>query len=47
MLKTGDKLDVSLESQLDCLGGVTDPIVRNFVTRFDGELRDFVKFISK
>lgn len=47
VLLKGDKESLSLESQLDCLGGVTDAIIRQFITRFDGELKDFTKFLSK
>lgn len=46
MLK-GDKEIVSLESQLDCLGGVTDSIIRQFIERFDGELAQFKKYVTK
>jgi hypothetical protein len=38
---------VSLEAQLDCVGGVSDGIIRQFVNRFDGELAQFSKFLSK
>lgn len=47
LVKDGDKSSVSLENQLDCLGGVTDAIVRQFITRFDGEVKNFVQFVSK
>lgn len=47
LLKDGGKASVSLEMQLDCLGGVTDPVVRQFITRFDGELAGFLKFTKK
>ena len=46
-VKAGGKANVSLESQLDCLGGVTDAIVRQFLTRFDNELAEFSKFLTK
>ena len=42
-----DKTSLSLESQLDCLGGVTEAGVRQFVNRFDREANDFSKFIGK
>jgi hypothetical protein len=38
---------VSLETQYDCSGGCTDGIIRQFVNRFDGEIRDFVDFFNK
>lgn len=47
LLRKGDKATVSLEAQIDCLGGVTDALVRQFVTRFDGELTQFVAFTKK
>jgi len=47
LLGSGDKATVSLEAQLDCEGGTTDPIIRQFVLRFEKELKDFAKFISK
>jgi hypothetical protein len=43
----GEKQAVSLEAQLDCMGGVNDLIVRQFVRRFDGEVLQFVKFLAK
>jgi hypothetical protein len=47
LIKKDDQQTISLESQLDCLGGVTDAIVRQFIRRFDGEVRSFEKFVSK
>ncbi|MCI0638637.1 MAG: YbjN domain-containing protein [Gemmataceae bacterium] len=47
LIRDGDKETISLESQIDCLGGITEGMIRQFVNRFDGEIRDFVKFISK
>ena len=44
---TSGKQTVSLESQIDCVGGVTDGIIRQFIQRFDGELMQFSKFLSK
>ena len=41
------KQSVSLESQIDCVGGVSDGIIRQFIQRFDGELMQFSKFLSK
>jgi hypothetical protein len=38
---------VSLETQYDCSGGCTDGIIRQFINRFDGEIRDFVDFAKK
>lgn len=42
-----DKEAVSLESQMDCLGGVTDNIIKLYINRFDGELADFKKLLAK
>jgi hypothetical protein len=47
LIKANEKPAVSLESQLDCMGGVSDVIVRQFVRRFDGEVAQFVKFLAK
>jgi hypothetical protein len=47
LIKANEKPAVSLESQLDCMGGVSDGIVRQFVRRFDGEISQFVKFLAK
>ncbi len=43
----GEKDAVSLEAQLDCVGGVSDAIIRQFIERFDGELVQFAKYLSK
>jgi hypothetical protein len=43
----GEKDTISLEAQLDCVGGVTDNIIRQFIQRFDGEVAQFNKFITK
>jgi hypothetical protein len=47
LLGSGDKATISLEAQLDCDAGASDAILRQFVTRYEKELKDFVKFISK
>jgi hypothetical protein len=47
LIKQDDKVTISLESQIDCLGGVTDAVVRQFIRRFDGEVKAFEKFLSK
>lgn len=38
---------ISLESQIDCMGGVTDGMIRQFINRFDSEVAAFVKHLSK
>ncbi len=47
LLKNGDKESTSLEAQLDCQGGVTDGMLRQFILRFDGEVKGFVQFLTK
>jgi hypothetical protein len=38
---------ISLEAQLDCFGGVTEGMARQFINRFDEELKEFAKYLSK
>lgn len=47
LVKNGDKQSTSLESQIDCEGGVTDGMIRQFILRFDGEIKTFVQFLTK
>jgi hypothetical protein len=47
LLEQKDKTSLSLESQLDCLGGVTDAMVKQFVNRFDEETKKFMKTLPK
>jgi hypothetical protein len=47
LLKNADKETISLEAQIDCLGGVTDTIIRQFINRFDNEINAFVKYLVK
>ena len=44
MIEQKDKMIVSLEAQLDCLGGVTDAMIRQFINRFELEAKKFSKF---
>jgi hypothetical protein len=46
LLNSDAKTTVSLENQLDCLGGCTDAILRQFIVRFDSEVRDFADFVK-
>jgi hypothetical protein len=46
LIETKDKTIVSLESQLDCLGGVTDTQIRQYLNRFDEEAKKFAKFVK-
>jgi hypothetical protein len=45
-LQQNGKNTISLENQYDCLGGCTDAIIRQFILRFDGELKDFSNFVT-
>ena len=38
---------VALESNLDCLGGVSESIIRHFITIFDNDVRDFDAHLKK
>jgi len=40
------KTILSLESQLDCAGGVTDAMIKHYVNRFEDEAKKFAKFIK-
>ena len=44
LIEQKDKTVLSLESQLDCLGGVTDAMIKQYINRFDGEVKKFTKF---
>jgi hypothetical protein len=46
LLNNNGKITTSLESQFDCLGGCTDAIIRQFIVRFDGEVRNFATFVN-
>jgi hypothetical protein len=46
-VKNDDRVTTSLESQLDCEGGVTDGMIRQFIVRFDGEIKSFVQYLTK
>ena len=39
-----DRTFLSLESQLDCLGGVTDAMIKQYIVRFDEEAKKFATF---
>lgn len=47
LLDNDGKTTASLEMQLDCVRGVTDGMIRQFLIRFGGELKDFQKSIAK
>ena len=46
LVKNNENESISLEAQLDCIGGVTDGMVRQFINRFDSEITTFVKFLN-
>jgi hypothetical protein len=46
LITENNKTIVSLEAQLDCLGGVTEPMVRQFIVRFEAEAKRFTKFVK-
>jgi hypothetical protein len=47
LIEQKDKTIVSLESQLDALGGVTEAMIRQYINRFDAEAKKFTKFMEK
>ncbi len=46
LIEQKDKMILSLESQLDCLGGVTDAMIKQYINRFDEEAKKFAKFVK-
>ncbi len=40
------KTSLSLESQLDCLGGVTEMGIRQYINRFEKETASFKKYLA-
>lgn len=46
LIQDKDRETISLESQVDCLGGITDANLKLFINRFDTEIADFVKFLN-
>ncbi len=47
LIEQKDKTSISLEAQLDCAGGVTDTVIRQYVNRYDEEAKKFTKFLAK
>ncbi len=47
LIEQKDKTSLSLEAQLDCAGGVTDVVIRQYINRFDEEAKKFTKFMAK
>jgi len=46
LIEQKDKTIVSLEAQLDCLGGVSDAMIKQYINRFDEEAKKFAKFVK-
>jgi hypothetical protein len=46
LAREGDVETSLVEAQLDCLGGVTEGIIRQFINRFDTEVRDYDRFLN-
>ena len=46
LIEDNQKTIVSLEAQLDCLGGVTDAMIKQYLVRFDEEAKKFAKFVK-
>jgi hypothetical protein len=46
LIEQKDKTTISLESQLDALGGLTEASIRQFLNRFDEEAKAFAKFMN-
>ncbi len=47
LIEQKEKTSLSLEAQLDCAGGVTDTVIRQYLNRFDEESKKFTKFAAK
>jgi hypothetical protein len=45
--REGERETSLVEAQLDCRGGVTAGIIRQFLERFDNEVRDFDRFLGQ
>ena len=43
----GKPAAIALESNLDCAGGVSESIIRNFINAFDDEVRRFDEYLKK
>ncbi len=46
LIEEKDKTVLSLESQLDCLGGVTEAMIKQYINRFDEDAKKFAKFVK-
>jgi hypothetical protein len=47
IIEQKDRTTLSLEYQLDCVGGVTDAVIKQYINRFDEEAKRFAKFDAK
>jgi Putative bacterial sensory transduction regulator len=46
LIEDKGKTILSLESQLDCEGGVTEAMITRYINRFDDEAKKFAKFVK-
>ena len=46
LVEQKDKTTLSLEAQLDAVGGLTEASIRQFINRFDEEAKNFAKFMK-
>jgi Putative bacterial sensory transduction regulator len=46
LIEQKEKTTISLEAQLDCAGGVTDAVIKQYINRFDEEAKKFSKFMK-
>ena len=47
LFKDDDRDSTSLEAQLDCVGGVTEGMIRRFISRFEEDVQAFSKYAKK
>jgi hypothetical protein len=45
--RDGNQEAAVIETQFDCAGGITAGMLRQFLLRFEGEVRDFDRFLSQ
>jgi len=45
--REGERASALVETQLDCEGGVTGDVIRQFITRFDNDVKEFDRFLSR
>jgi hypothetical protein len=47
LAREGERETALVEAQLDCVPGVTAALIRQFINRFDKEVRDFDQFLAR